>query len=133
MKYFILVFVLFGSLSTNAADEIDSSLIAPLISNPNHKAWINALSDQCKGKDGCEALIGDMNTLASLGKTPNFDHCPGEGCRVCNESDPCKKLALEMKQTIVSAKTAEGRIKPSSSTPEVTPSKPQSTSVISGK
>lgn len=79
----------------SSAEDV-TDLLKPKI-DQKYQSQLQAIENQCNGKDGCETLMADMNTLASFDKSPTLEKCPGDGCPICSDSEPCKTLAIKMK------------------------------------
>ena len=109
------LFFVFGFLFVTPfswADDVTDILLSPTITNPALQSRLDEIRNQCGGRDGCETLMGDMNTKASFGETPSLENCPGNGCPVCNESEVCKNMAIKMKSVAAaSSRSTEATVK----------------------
>jgi hypothetical protein len=105
MKTLFVIFSFLFLIPIGWTGEDVTDLLKPAITNLKHSAKIEDIAYQCKGKDGCDTLVADMYTLASMDKDPSISECPSN-CQLCQESEPCKELVGKLK-SVANAKIQE--------------------------
>jgi hypothetical protein len=112
MKTLFLVLGLILAAPSGWADAVSDELLSPFTQSKYHVP-LEQIRNQCNGKDGCETLMGDMNTSASFDKMPSLDECPGKSCPVCTESEVCKDMVIKMKAVSATTnRSNENLVKP---------------------